>query len=125
MGYQGDRFMSVSLEFLVKIFQLELKEVENDLNILKDLYANRHDKSEITHYVFQENTALLQSELNSIHQISKVISDIKIDHIDSPERLLEYIDVLVKKEIDKKQYSDAIYNFVKSKLIKVSKYLDM
>ncbi len=117
--------MSVSPEFLVRILQLELKEVENDLNSLKDLYSSRHDSSEITNYVFLENTALLEAELESIHQICLIMDDIKIEHIKSPPAVLDYIDKLVKEEIGNRQYSEAIYNFVKSKMTKVSKYLDM
>ncbi len=117
--------MSVSLECLFKILQLELKEVENDLNGLKDLYSNRHDRSEITNYVFLENTALLQSELNSIHQIGMILKSTSINHINSSDKLLEYIDNIVKEEVDKNQYSKAIYNFVKLKINKVSRYLDM
>jgi len=117
--------MSVSLEFLIKILQLELKEVENDLNGLKDLYSNRHDSSEITNYVFLENTALLQSELDSIHQIGTILTDFKIEGSPTEHELLDIIDKHIKEEVHEKQYSEAIYNFAKSKLAKVSKYLDM
>jgi hypothetical protein len=117
--------MSVSLDFLVKILQLELKEVEHDLNGLKDLYANRHDSSEITNYVFLENTALLQSELDSIHQIGIVLDNLKIDEEHSPQELLSSIDDFVKQQIHERQYSEAVYNFVKLKITKVSKYMDM
>jgi SUMO ligase MMS21 Smc5/6 complex component len=117
--------MSVSLDFLVKVLQLELKEVEHDLNGLKDLYSNRHDSSEITNYVFLENTAVLQSELDSIHQIGTILDNINIDEKHTPHELLDSIDEYLKIEISKRQFSEAIYNFVKSKLAKVSKYLDM
>jgi len=117
--------MSVSLDFLVKVLQLELKEVENDLNGLKELYSSRHDSSEITNYVFLENTAILQSELDSIHQIGTFLDDIKIDQNLAPHELLDSIDEYIQSEITKKQYSQAIYNFAKQKMAKVSKYLDM
>ena len=117
--------MSVSLGFLVKILQLELKEVENDLNGLKDLYSSRHDSSEITHYVFRENSALLQSELNSIHQIGVLLEDVKIDESLSPDEFLGSIEDFITKQIRERQYSKAIYNYVKLKLAKVSKYMDM
>ncbi len=117
--------MSVSPNFLVKILQLELIEVENDLNGLKELYTNRHDSSEITNYVFLENTALLQLELQSIHQISSILADFKFDKNGSSHKLLDEIDNFIKEEIKSRQFSEAIYNFIKLKLIKVSKYLDM
>lgn len=117
--------MPVSLDFLVKILQLELKEVEYDLQGLKELYAARHDSSEITNYVFLENTALLQSELDSIHQIATELEKHKIEKNYTTAELLESVDTFVKKEIEDKQYSEAVYNFVKRKLTKVSKYLDM
>ena len=117
--------MAASAEFLVKILQLELKEVEHDLNGLKDLYSNRHNSSEITNYVFLENTALLQLELDSIHSIGTLLEEIVVDETLPPHDLLNSIDDFIKKEIKEKQFSDAIYNFVKSKLTKVSKYLDM
>ena len=117
--------MSVSLDFLVQVLQLELKEVENDLNGLKELYSNRHDSSEITNYVFLENTAGLQSELTSIHHIGTILNNIEIDKNQTPHELLDSIDDYIKLEISKRQYSQAIYNFAKLKLVKVSKYLDM
>ena len=117
--------MAISSDFLVKILQLELKEVEHDLNGLKDLYSNRHDSSEITNYVFLENTALLQSELDSIHLIGTLLEKTIIDEHLTPHDLLNSIDDFIKSEVKERQFSDAIYNFVKSKLTKVSKYLDM
>jgi ATP-dependent protease Clp ATPase subunit len=117
--------MSVSSGFLVKILQLELKEVENDLNGLKDLYSSRHNNSDITNYVFLENTALLQSELQSIHRIGTQLKMMEIDPKLSPKEILDSIDQFIKKEVEKKHYSVAIYNYIKLKLEKVSKYLDM
>lgn len=117
--------MSVSLSFLVKVLQLELLEVEHDLIGLKDLYANRHDCSEITHYVFLENTAVLQSELNSIHQLGQLLKKIDIDESLTPHEFLKTIDEYIKEEIRNRQYSEAVYCFAKRKLAKVSKYLDM
>lgn len=117
--------MSLSLDFLVKVLQLELKEVEYDLQGLKELYANRHDRSEITHYVFLENTAVLQSELSSIHQVGTLLEDFDIETLQAPHDFLNSIDEYIKVEIEKRQFSNAIYNFVKLKLAKVSKYVDM
>lgn len=117
--------MSVSLDFLVKVLQLELIEVEHDLNGLKDLYANRHDSSEITHYVFLENTAVLQSELDAIHTLGSLLSEINISKSDTPHELLNSIGKYIEEEIKKRQFSRAVSQYIKLKIAKVSKYLDM
>lgn len=117
--------MSLSSSFLVKILQLELKEVENDLNGLKDLVLNRHTSSDITHYVFLENTALIQSELESINHLGILLDKLEVDSGLSPHEVLDVVEKFMNDEIKSKQYSEAIYNYVKTKLAKVSKYLDM
>ncbi len=117
--------MSVSLDFLVKVLQLELIEVEHDLEGLKELYSSRHDSSEITNYVFLENTAVLQSELNAIHTLGTLLSEMVINNNHTPHELLNSIDDYFKKEIKERQFSRAIYDFTKLKIGKVSKYLDM
>lgn len=117
--------MSVSLNFLVNILQIELREVENDLKGMEQLYIDRHDSSEITNYVFLENTAVLKSEVDSIHQIGVLLDKIDIDENQTPQELLQSIDAYIKGICEERQFSQAIYNFTKTKILKVSKYLDM
>lgn len=117
--------MSVSLSFLVNILQIELREVENDLKGLEKLYFDRHNSSEITNYVYLENTAVLKSEMDCIHQIGVLLDNFQIDENQSPQQMLKLMDDYIKKIVNDRQFSEAIYNFTKRKMEKVSKYLDM
>ena len=117
--------MAVSLEFLVNMLKLELKEVEQDLVNLERLYINRHDNSEITHYVFLENSAVLKSEIDSIKSIGILLENFAAYECRSPEHLLEELESYVAKIVRERQFSDAVHSFTKSKLGKVRKYLDM
>jgi len=117
--------MAVSLEFLVNMLKLELKEVEQDLMNLEQLYRSRHDSSEITHYVFFENSAVLKSEIDSIHRIGVLLENFVADDYSSPENLLEELETYIAKIVRERQFSNAVQSFAKSKLGKVRKYLDM
>ncbi|MBN2658713.1 MAG: hypothetical protein JXR86_16780 [Spirochaetales bacterium] len=117
--------MAVSLEFLVDMLKLELKEVEHDLINLEKLYIDRHDSSEITHYVFFENTAVLKSEVDSIHRIGVLLENFTIDEYRTPELLLEDLELFIAQIVKERQFSDAIHNFTRAKIGKVRKYLDM
>ncbi|MBB6478978.1 hypothetical protein [Spirochaeta isovalerica] len=117
--------MAVSLEFLVDMLKLELKEVEHDLVNLEKLYINRHDSSEITHYVFFENRAVLKAELDSIHRIGVLLENFVIDEYSTPEHILTELEAYIAQIVRERQFSDAVHNFTKAKINKVRKYLDM
>jgi len=125
MWVKGGQTMAVSLEFLVNMLKLELKEVEQDLMNLEQLYRSRHDSSEITHYVFFENSAVLKSEIDSIHRIGVLLENFVADDYSSPENLLEELETYIAKIVRERQFSNAVQSFAKSKLGKVRKYLDM
>lgn len=117
--------MSVSLSFLVNMLQLELKEVENDLSAMEILYTNRHDSSEITNYVFMENTAVLESEIRAIHKIGDLLADFKIEKGRNPQEMLDSIDNYIGQIVRERQFSRAVYDFIKIKIAKIAKYLEM
>lgn len=117
--------MSVSPSFLINILQIELREVENDLINLEKLYAHRHDNSDITNYVFLENTAVLKSEVDSIHEIGTMLDNFRLDENLSAHQMLDAIDEYIKEIVAERQFSEAIYSFAKSKITKISKYLEM
>lgn len=117
--------MAVSLGFLVNMLKLELKEVQYDLMTLEQLYIDRHDSSEITNYVFLENTAILKAEIDSIRRIGLLLEDFAVEENDSQEIVLEKLEEYIKGIVSERQFSEAVHNYTRAKIIKIKKYLDM
>ena len=59
----------------IKLLTLEMEDLEEDLQILRDMYRDREKKGEITHYVLMENAGLLENELACIAFLKKELNE--------------------------------------------------
>ncbi len=111
------------IEKYTKILRIELEDLEKDLLMMAEIYHQREQKREITDYVFLENLTLLQSEISGIDNIIDSLDEIKTEDFSSIQEFAEYISQEFKKRIEDAGFPDSVFELVKRKLIKVSRYI--
>ena len=107
----------------LKVLRIELEDLQEDLELMADLYNQRDANAEITPYVFLENVSLLQAEITGIENIIRSIDDIVIDRFETLNELVDYSDQAFQKLTKEAGYPDAVYELVRRKLRKVARYL--
>ncbi len=60
---------------VLKVFKVELEETENDVTQLLEYYFQKLESDEITPYVWKENRALLNRELDCLKELEKDLND--------------------------------------------------
>jgi len=58
--------MKTKAHKFLSILKMELEEIEEDLKTLLEIYRCHEQKHEITNYVLQENSSLIQAEIAAI-----------------------------------------------------------
>lgn len=116
--------MSDKRLLLLKVFLAELEDLQIDLEDLKVGLKARRGLSEITEYVYLENTALIQNELNSLKTLVKDIQTSHLDENKTYEVLLESLKSLLKEETRAYQFPGVVLALTERKLEKVVKYIN-
>ena len=117
--------MSNRVSFMVKIFRIELEEVENDIHALMDYSSRRFEKKEISPYVWQENKALLVKEVSCLKELEGDLENWspagdKEDIASAVIELTEYLKNLVVKH----GYPELVSIVIDRISEKVSRYIE-
>ena len=115
--------MELKLAKYLKVLKIELEDLEEDLEVMKELYDRREQRNEITDYVFLENVALLKTEIAGVESLVKSIDDIPVDQFSHLDEFVDYVDALFRERTEHSGYPEAVYALVKRKLSKVSRYI--
>lgn len=107
------------------ILKMELEEIQEDLKSLLEIYRCYEQKHEITNYVLQENSSLIQAEIAAIGSLFKFLDTFSPEGYESLEVLAEEMLVKFKELIKKKEYPQALYYLLERRVQKVVKYLAM
>jgi len=107
------------------ILKMELEEIEEDLKTLLEMYCYCEDKHEITNYVRQENSSLIQAEIAALRSLFKFLDTFSPEGYESLEALAEGVLAKFKELIKKKEYPQALYYLIERRVQKVVKYLAM
>jgi len=111
------------MKMFLKIFKVELEELEEDLVFFGELHKQREESGEITPYVYLENTNLIKNEISGIREIVRTVDDLVSTQYSSFEEMVNDLDSKIKKRITESDYAAATYEFIKRKLQKVHKYI--
>lgn len=115
--------MREKLRKFIKVLRIELEDLEEDLRLMADLYNLREKRAEITEYVFLENMSLLKSQISGIEHILKSIDSIETQDFGTLDDLVEYVSREFKAQTEDAGFPESVYELVKRKLTKVSKYV--
>ena len=107
----------------IKMLTLEMEDLEEDIRLMRELYRDREEKGEITHYVLMENSGLLENELAGIRFLKNKLDEVPIVTCGSYDDLAEYINDLLKEKCQESDYPDGVFGFVQKRIEKVLKYM--
>jgi len=106
----------------IRILQSELEDLIKDIEMLMKVQKERLEKTEITNYVYLENTALFKNEIACLKNFLKFSAQLDIDRFQTYEELESYIEKEFKNQLEEHSYAQAIESFVARKLKKVINY---
>ena len=115
--------MSDKRKLFLKILKVELEEIENDISLLMKIYHERYEKREITHYVEQENEALLHHEVACIEKMIPELDTFSTDEYESDQAFLDSLKVFLKGFVKENQFPHAVFLLAEHKMQKVVKYI--
>ncbi|MFQ3547206.1 MAG: hypothetical protein SNJ56_02620 [Termitinemataceae bacterium] len=107
----------------MKILIAELEDCLEDVEDLEYLYKRRHQKNDVTNYVFNENEALLQRERSGIRKAIDHLKTIDLGIYENVDALASAVDSMLQKMVVDFEDPEAVYNIAKRKLHKVLRYV--
>jgi len=123
--YSIIQIMPDKIPLIVKVFRIELEEVENDVNSLMNYYSDRFSNHEITNYVLKENNALLSKEIASVKYLEKELEKWNSsEDFDSAEEAVESLKNFLKMKVKERGYPEFLNLVIDRIGKKVSRYLE-
>ena len=116
--------MSDRLRFMLKVFKIELEEVENDVSSLLEYYSHRFDSRDITQYVWMENRALLMKEISCVKELEADLATWKAPECDGCGEALESLKDHLKTLAIERGYPKLVSLVIDRIGERVSRYLD-
>ncbi len=115
--------MEEKLEKFLKVYKVELEDIKEDLESLKEMTLLRYKKHEITKYVSLENMGILEVEKLAINRFIKIVENFDVSDIDAINQLIEKLEREFNKEVDIDDVPLGMYTLACRKLKKVNSYL--
>jgi hypothetical protein len=119
--------MSDAYRLFRKVLIAELEDLETDIAGWRAFLEEKHKADKITEYVFLQNSALLNDEMNGIRQ---VIADLPEASAPAPGQpaadpasIRAYFLEVLEREAERYQFKEVIKTFIKRKIEKVYAYL--
>ena len=115
--------MQDRLSLALKVFRIELEEVENDVSALLEYYSRRFDQREITPYVWMENRALLMKEFSCVKELEADLVDWEPPKTDDYDYLIESLKDYLKALVKERGYPELVTFVIDRIGERVSRYL--
>ena len=116
--------MGRSSRHLVSLLKVELEDVKSDLRILEGILVSRIGLREITDYVYNENTALLEREIAGVDRLRATLDSLTQEELDLPvEEFAPLLQAKLSWEIGRRQIPEAVRPLVLRRLNKVVTFL--
>jgi len=107
----------------IKILKVELEETRTDMGLLVDIYRTRYSSHEITHYVQQENEALLEREIHCLEKMVPELDKFPVDEYKDKDSFIQGLNVFLKSFVEENQFPQAVFLLAERKMQKVVKYI--
>lgn len=108
----------------ITILEIELRDLEEDIQMLMADYEVRRLHEEISNYVYMENLALLKKELFGVDGILNRLTSLDPAAFGSPEEVGNFLLDDIKDRINRKHLPPVILSLVVRKFSKVMGYLN-
>lgn len=116
--------MSRTSRHFISLVKVEFEDIKSDLRSMEELLVNRIGLREITDYVYNENTALLEREIAGVDRLRSLLDGISCDELEEPvEELAARLEARFTEEIRRRQIPEAVRPLIIRRLRKVAGYL--
>lgn len=116
--------MSRSTRHFLDLLDVELADICADLREMEDLMRVRIDARDLTPYVYQENTALLELEIACITRLRIAVRNASFPPDTDLDAAAREISRLCAEETQRTQMPPAICIFVNRRITRVLQYLN-
>ncbi len=114
----------------LQLLVIELEDLAEDLEILREQNSQKRNKGEITNYVYMENSSLVQHEIACVKDFITYCKAAEMEHpasvtsLASIGDLAEHFFQRLKERARQSDYPEAVLRLVGKKLKKIAVYLE-
>ncbi len=108
----------------IKILETELDDLSEDINLLTSSYRERHDRNEISDYVFLENLATMQNELFGVAGFAQDVDEIDPEEFESLDDMISYLRTELEQRVKERGVAPSVIYLVGRKMDKVRGYVE-
>lgn len=117
--------MSRSSLHFVSLLTVEMEDIKSDLRSMEELLVSRIGLHQITDYVYNENTALLEREIAGVDRLQSLLSDLAPEELSRPvDELAVHLEARLIEEIRRRQIPKAVEHLVVRRLRRVASFLE-
>lgn len=107
----------------LEILKIELDDLQEDIETLKEICEQKLREGLITNYVHKENMALYENELHAIQTFRQLIKNTNPDQFESLEKMIQSLDEQFMTAMKSCGYARAGHICIKRKILKVANYV--
>jgi hypothetical protein len=116
--------MSRTSRHFISLLKVEFEDIKSDLRAMEELLVSRIDLRQITDYVYNENTALLEREIAGVDRLGSLLEKLSPEELEEPvEELAPRLEARFTEEIRRRQIPEAVRPLIIRRLRKVAGYL--
>ena len=116
--------MRFAKKHYLEILQIELKDLQEDLELLIERTNQDKESGRITERVAMENKALYENEILGVKEFSYLAGHIQTDDFESLEAMIEHLKQTFSDKVKALALAEVIYICIERKLEKVAKYIN-
>jgi hypothetical protein len=116
--------MLAKIQSFLTMFEMELDDLHQDVELLIAQYTIDHDHEAISNYVFYENLALMRNELFGIDSFRSEVRDISPVHYNNVYELIEDLKKRLLQRCHDKGIAAAAYILSERKMNKIISYIE-
>jgi hypothetical protein len=107
----------------LKILQIELDDLEQDIHLLIMHFKEEHDTEKLTNYVFLQNVAVMNGELFGVESFRDEISNLDVSLFPDLVTLIDDLKARIMRRIEKQGIPMSVSVMMNRKMEKVRKYI--
>ena len=117
--------MSDKKHRFIEILRIELDDLKEHIDELMAQSRDAFESRELSKRVYLENLAVFGNELLGVGTFSHILDELDVDSFDTLEDMIEQLERKFITEIDSCGLAPAIHVFVKRKIDKVAKFVEI
>ena len=116
--------MHAKIKTFLTLFEIELEDLHQDINLLIAQYKVDHDREAISNYVFYENIALMNNELFGINSFREEVRTINETDFMEIDLLINHLKKRLLERCHDKGIAASAYILAERKMNKIRTYIE-